>query len=38
MLSAWMLLLLASVVVLGAETALMLGQIREGEIVCSHWN
>ena len=38
MLSAWMLLLLASGVVFGAETALMLGQIREGEIVCSHWN
>ena len=38
MLSAWLLLLLASVVVFGAETALMLGQIREGEIVCSHWN
>lgn len=38
MLLAWMLLLLASVVVFGVETCLMLGQVREGEMICSHWN
>ena len=38
MLAAWMLLLLVSVIVFIGEVCLMLGQIREGEMVCSHWN
>lgn len=38
MLAAWMLLLLAAVIVFAGETCLMLGQVREGEMVCSHWN
>lgn len=38
MLAAWMVLLIVSLVVFGAETCLMLGRVREGEILCSHWN
>jgi len=38
MLTAWILLLVVSVMVFGVETCLMLGQVREGGMVCSHWN
>ncbi len=38
MLAAWMLLLIVSVIVFAAEICLMLRQVREGEMVCLHWN